>query len=136
MLFWNLHKYFTVFQQKITFIAEIFSKILSPRNVVTWMPQWSCFRTTFGSQGVKWSETLLKSSRQHFLADFPLISNKLSCVSCLLVGSEILGPLFDMLAADHKYSCHNWEKFLQVKKQVSLKVKRFSASFIAFLKYI
>ena len=88
------------------------------------MPESSCFRTPFGSEGAKQSETLLKSGRQHFFPNFPLISNKLSCVSCLLIRSAIVGPLFDMLTADHKYSCNNWEKFLQeVQQQLSSKVK-------------
>ena len=42
-------------------------------------------RTPFGNQPVKGPKTLLKSGQQHFYTNIPLISNKLSCASCLLV---------------------------------------------------
>ena len=117
-------------------IAERFSKLLTPKTVVTWMPESFYFRRPFGSQRVKWSETLLKSARKHFYDNFLLISNKLSCVSCLLVGSEILVPFCNMLTADHRYSCHNWEKFPQKgQPQLSWKPRTFFRSFIAFLKF-
>ena len=64
-------------------------------------------RRMFGNQQVKVSKTLLKSARQHFDVKVPLTSSKVSCVSCLLVGSEILGRLFNTLTADHVYSCDN-----------------------------
>ena len=128
-------KILSIPKNKITFIASIFPKLLIQKNVVIWLPESSCFRTRFRSQHVKRSETLLKSSRQHFYTNFPLISNKLSCVSCLLVGSEMLGSSFNTLMSDHMYSCHNWEKFPEkVPKQLSSKPKPFSATFIAFLK--
>ena len=100
--FWNLHEILSVLKTKIVFIAQIFSKLLSVKNVVTWMPEWFHLRTPFGGQGVKWPRILLKSTQQHFYASFPLISNKLSSVSCLLVGSEILGTFFDMLTPERK----------------------------------
>ena len=59
------------------------------------------FQKTLWSQPVKWPKTVLKCAWLHFYANFPLISNKVTCVSCLLVGSEILGPSFNMLMADH-----------------------------------
>ena len=111
--FWNLHKILSVLKKKITFIAQIFMKLLSPENVVSRIRESSCFRTPFGSQRVKWSETLLKSALRHFYGNFPLISTKLSCVLCLLVGSEILGPFSDMLTANQRCSFQNWEKFPQ-----------------------
>ena len=133
--FWNLRKILSILKNKITFIASIFPKLLIPKNVVTWMPESSCFITSFRSQSVKASQTLLKSARQHFYANFPLISNKLNCVSCILVGSEIIGPFFNTLTADHTYSYHNWEKFTQqVQTQLSSKPKIFSGSVIEFLK--
>ena len=104
--------------------------------MVTWMSESFCFRRPFGSQRVKWSETFLKSARSHFYANSLLISNKLSCVSCVLVASEILRPFSNMLTADHKYSCHNWEKFpQQVQLQLSPQRKTFFGSFIGFLKF-
>ena len=132
--FSNLHKILSIFKKKNTFIASIFPKLLIAKNVVTWMPE-SCFRTPFRIQRLKGSQTLLKSARQRFYPNFPLISNKFSCLSYLLIGSEILEPFVNTLMADHMYSCHNWKKSLQqVQTQLSSKGKTFSGAFIAFLK--
>ena len=68
-----------------------------PKYVVTWMPEISCFRTPFGSNRVKGSQTLLKSTRQHFYANFSFMSDKVRCVSCLLVGSKMWGASFNAL---------------------------------------
>ena len=107
------------------------------KNVVTWMPESSCFRTPFGRERVNGSQALLKSKQQHFVDNFPLISNKLSCEACILVGSEILADFFNTLTADHMYSCHIWEKFLQeVQRLLSSKTDIFSEYFIAFLRGI
>ena len=111
--FWNLDKILIVFKKKIIVIAQIFWKLLIPKNVVPWLPERCCVGTPIGSRHVKWSETLLQSLRHHFYANFRLISNRLSCVGCLLVTYESLGLFSNMLTADHKYSCHNWQKFPQ-----------------------
>ena len=59
----------------------------------------------------------------------------MSCVSCLLDGSEILGPLFNTLTADHMYSCQNWQEVTQqTQRELSSKPSTFSWSFIAFSK--
>ena len=93
-------------------------------------------QNTLGNQSVKGSKTLLKSARELFYANVPLISNKLSCVSCLLVGSEILKPLFTTLMADDMYCCCNWQKIQQqVQSQVSPKPSTSSPSFIPFSKF-
>ena len=121
------------FKKKIIFIAEVFWKLLTPKNVVTWIDESSCFRTPFGSQVFNGSETLLKSKRQHLYANFPLISYKCNCQTCLLEASEILGLFFNTLTSDHMYSCYIWEKFLQqLQTQLSSKPKTFSQIFIAF----
>ena len=122
--------------KKITLIAQTISKLLGPKNAVTWMLKRSCVRTPFGGEGVKKSETLLKSARQQVYANFQLISKKLNCVCCFFVRWKILGPFSNIGTADHKYSCHNWEKFpQQVQPQVSSKGKTSSGNFIAFLKF-
>ena len=77
------------------------------------MPKSSCFRTPFQSQRVNESQTLLKSARQHFHPNFPLIQEKVSWKTCVLVRSEILGVVDNTLMADHMYSRHNWKELLQ-----------------------
>ena len=133
--FWKSTENFQHFQKKIIFRALTYPKLLLPKNVVTWMLLNSCFRTPFGNQPVKGSKTLLKFARQQFYANVPLISNKLSCVSCLLVGSEMLGHFFETLTADHMYSCDNWQKLpQQIQGQLSSKPSTSSQSFIKFSK--
>ena len=140
---WNFYWSFEIYKKNLsvlnkrtTFIALIFWKLLSWKNVVTSIPERCWFRTPIGSQRVKWPERILKCARHQFYANFPLISNSLSCVSWLLVGSETLGQFSKMLTADHKYSCHNWGKFLQqLQPELSSKAETFFGSFIAFLKF-
>ena len=94
-----------------------------------------CLGTSFANQRVKKSKTLLNFAQQHFYANLPLISKILTCVWCLLVGSRILGPLFNRLTDDHMFSSHNWQKLQQqVQMELSSKPSTFSSKFIAFLK--
>ena len=72
---------FEHFEKKITFIAYIFPKLLIRKYVVTRMLESSNYRRRLGNQRVKRSKTLVKSARQHFYANIPLLSNKLSCAS-------------------------------------------------------
>ena len=78
----------SVLEKKITFIISIFLELLILENVVTWIRESSSFRKLFGIKRVKGSQTLLKSARQVFYFIFPFTSKKVTCVSCLLVGSE------------------------------------------------
>ena len=98
------------------------------------MPESSCFRTPFPSQSVHRSQKLLKSERQHFYPNSPLIQHILSYKRSLLVRSEILGLFGNTLAPDHMYSRRNSEKFpQQVKTPLSEKRKTVPAICIAFL---
>ena len=81
--FWNLNKILSILKRKMIFITLIFPELLIPKNVVTWMQESCCFRTPFGSKRVKGSQTLLKSARYHFCANFPFMSNKVRNASCL-----------------------------------------------------
>ena len=133
--FLNLYKILGIFKKNITFITLIFSELLIPKNVVAWIPESCSLRTPFGGKQVKGSQTPPKTARQHFYANFSFMSNNVRCVSCFLVGSEMWGPSFNRLTADHTYSCHSREKFLQqLPTQLSSKPKRFSGSFNAFFK--
>ena len=71
------------------------------------MPKSSCFRTTFGNQSVHGSQTLTRSARQHFYPKFPLIQDKLSEKTSLLVRSKILRLFGKTVTADYMYYRHN-----------------------------
>ena len=132
--FWNVHKIMEILKTKMILITLIFLELLIPKNVVTWMPESSCFRTPFGNKRVKGSQTLLKSALEHFYGNFSFMSQKVRCVWCPLVGSKMWGASFNTLTADHLYSCHNREKFSQqVPTRLSSKLKTFPGTFIEFL---
>ena len=77
------------------------------------MRESSCFARPLQSQGIRESQTLLKSTRQHFYHKFPLIQDKLNWETFLSVRSEILGVFRNTLTADYMCSCHNWEEIIQ-----------------------
>ena len=96
----------------------------------------SCFKTTFDSQRVSVSKTLLKSAQQF---SYPIVafSDKLRLeTSFFLVKFEILGLFVNKLTTDDKYSRHNRNNFRQsIQMQLSKKAKTFFQFFIAFLKF-
>ena len=71
--FWILHKIFRIPKKKISLVARIFWKLLTPKNAVTWMPESSRFRTPFVNQRDHRSQTLTKCAWLHFYPSFPLI---------------------------------------------------------------
>ena len=98
------------------------------------MPECSCFRTPFGSQGVHGSQRQLKSVCQDDYPNFSLIIEKLSYKTSLFVRCEILRMFGTTLPADHIDSRDNIGKFPQhVKTALSQKRKIFFPIFIAFL---
>ena len=69
---------FAHFQKNFSFIAWIIEKLLTPKNVVPWIPENSSFGTLFGSQIVDWCQRPLKSVWQHLYPNFPLIQDRLT----------------------------------------------------------
>ena len=68
------------------------------------MPQTPLVRTVMDSQDVKAYETLLKSARQSFSPVFWKFSNKICSKNYVLVVSEILWLVLNILTPDDKYS--------------------------------
>ena len=85
------------------------------------MPESSCFRRPFVSQGLDGSRTLLKPALQHFHRNFPLIYKKLSLKKSVLVRSKVLGLFGNILTANHMYSRHIWENSPNSHKRYYLK---------------
>ena len=77
------------------------------------MPEGYCSKTPFGRKRVHGSQTLMESARQHFYFNFPLLLDKLSWRTSLLMRSEILLLFVNTLTVDHIFSPQNWEKFPQ-----------------------
>ena len=106
--FCNLLKMQCILRKKMSFILSIFQKIVTPRNMVTWMPASSSLRTPFVSQHVLGWQTLLISARHNFHSNFPLSQDKLNHKTSLSLRCEILA-----LFGNTMCSCHYWEKLLQ-----------------------
>ena len=56
---------FEHFQQNITLIADVFSKLQSPKRVIRQMSEKSRFRGPFQNQYRKQAQTLFQSGRRH-----------------------------------------------------------------------
>ena len=98
---WNLHKILSIVKKMISFIAQLFWKLHSPKIMVPWKFNSSGFRTPFGNQSVNGFQTLLKPAREHFLPNFVLMPEKFSPKKFLLIRSLILRHGFNTLTNYH-----------------------------------
>ena len=57
--FRNVHEILNICKQKMTFIADLFPKLRTPKNVVRYIFKKSCFKGTFDWQHGKRVQTLL-----------------------------------------------------------------------------
>ena len=65
MDFRNVHEILNICKKKMTFIADLFPKLRTPKNVVRYMSKKSCFKGPFDWQHGKRVQTLLLSEPQH-----------------------------------------------------------------------
>ena len=65
MYFRNLHEIFNICKKTMTFIADLFAKLRTPKNVVRYMYKKSRFKGPFAKQHGKRVQTLLRSESQH-----------------------------------------------------------------------
>ena len=61
----NLHEILNIFKKKMTFIADLFPKLRTPKDVVRYLSKKSRFKGTFARQHGKRVQTLLRSEPQH-----------------------------------------------------------------------
>ena len=62
--FRNLHEILNICKKKMSFIADLFAKLRTPKNVVRYMSKKSCFKGPFNRQHGKRVQTLLQSGSQ------------------------------------------------------------------------
>ena len=91
----------------MTFIADVFPKLPTPKDVVREVSKKSRFRTPFDKLHGKRSQTLLKSEDQALNHIYWSMLGELSRKKSLLVICKILGLFVNTLAADDKYSFVN-----------------------------
>ena len=110
----------------MSFLAQLFPKLLFRKEVATETSRRSCFKTRFGNVRVNGFQTPLKVARHHYYPFLQWISEKLSWKKTALLWSKILRLFANTLTADDKYSCRNMQKFLQqLQKLLSEKQKTF-----------
>ena len=63
--FRNLHEILNIFKKKMTFIADLFPKLRTPKHVVRYLSKKSRFKGLFDRQHGKRVQTLLRSEPQH-----------------------------------------------------------------------
>ena len=61
----NLHEILNIFKKKMTFIAHLFPKLRTPKDVVRYLSEKSRFKGTFDRQHGKRVQKLLQSEPQH-----------------------------------------------------------------------
>ena len=93
------------------------------------------FMQRFGRQHVNGSQTLLRSARNQFHTNLPLIWETRSRKRLVFVRSKFLGHFVNTLTADYHYFRYNRENLWgQVLMQISRKLKTFFGFSIPFLK--
>ena len=121
------------FDETISVIAQVFLKLLVPKDVLTSIHKRSCFWKPFGSERVNKSLKLLKFPEKFF---YPTSSSFLAILSkkkLVSVRSEILGLLVNTLTANYEYSRSNRENLpLPIQMQLSEKPKTFLESTLNF----
>ena len=65
MHFRNLHEILNIFKKKMTFIADLFPKLRTPKDVVGYLSKKSRFKGPFDWQHGKRVQTLLRSETQY-----------------------------------------------------------------------
>ena len=116
-------------------LAQLYPKLLFPKEVATETSRRSWFRTAFGNQRVNGFQTPLKVARHHYYPFFAWISGKLSWKKSALDWSKMLRLFANTFTADDKYSYGNMQNFRQqLQTPLSQKPKTFSGFFIHFLK--
>ena len=83
--FWKVHEILDILQKSTSLMAQMVWILLTSKNVLPWISKRSCFRRPFESQIVRTSQTLLKSARNCFYPNFPLIEDKLSWKTSLSI---------------------------------------------------
>ena len=107
---WNLHQILNVFKKKIV-IAQVFPKLQTVKNMVRPFSKKRAFRTSFDSQHVKGSQTLLKSAWDYFYHIFPSLSREMIWKIFPLLKFEIIGVFVNTLTADYMYPVQDFENF-------------------------
>ena len=115
---WSLHQLLNIFLKKKIVAAIAFPKLQTVKDLVRQLSKNRCFRTSFDSQHVKRSQTIVKSAWEHFYHIFPSLWQEMIRKISALSKFEILGAFVNTLTADDKYAfpdCENLGFPIQVQ---------------------
>ena len=121
------------FKKKMSVRAQVFLKLLTPRDVVVWMHNRACFLKAYCSQRVNEFQKLLQYGEKSFYPTFSSFWAKLSYKRLFLIRPEIWGLLDNTLTANCEYYRINRENLqLPNKAKLSKKPSIFCCIFVAF----
>ena len=121
---------FEHFETKMIFIANVFPKLETVKDMVRLKLGQPCFREPFDREHVKGSETLMKSAWPHFYHTFCSLLARYTGENFLLGIFSPIG-LFVKISSDHKYSLRNSENLPEtIQMQLSNILKTFSQHFV------
>ena len=97
---------FEIFSKKKKIVmAIVFLKLQKVKNLVRTLSKKRCFRTSFQSQHVKISQTLMKAAGAHFYYIFSSFWEEMIWEMSPLFKFEVIEMFFNTLtAADYKYA--------------------------------
>ena len=135
LLLSNIHQIYNLSKKKVSLLVSVFPKLLTQKEVVTWMSKTPRSRTPFRNQRVHEIQTLSKPAGNHDYPIVPWIWDKLSWKMCRLVRFEILELFVNTLTTDDKYSSRNIQNLTQqLQTTMSQKQKTFYRIFITYPK--
>ena len=107
LFFWSIYGIFMRFQtfskKKKIVIANVFRKLQTVKGLVGAFSKKAHFRSSFQSQYVKWSQTVLKLAWGQFHQIFLSLWEKIIWKISPLLKFEILGVFVNTLTVDDKY---------------------------------
>ena len=97
---WNLHKILNIFKGKKVVIANVFMNIQTLKYLVAPLSKKRRFRTSFDSQHLKGSQTLVKCPWENFYHMFWTLWGEMIRKISPLLKFEIIGVFLTSLAVD------------------------------------
>ena len=122
-VFWNFHEILKIILKKIIVIANIFPKLETVKNLVRPLSKKHRFRTSFHTQYVKGSQTLVKSGWEHFYQIFSSFWEEIIWKKSPFLKFEILVVFVNTWTADDKYTGRCCENLLFLIQRISYKQK-------------
>ena len=107
--FFNFQQILNISKKDKIVIANVLPILQTVKDLVRPLSKKRRFRTSFDSENVKGSLTLVKSTWEHFHHIFSSLWGDMSWKVCLFVEFEILGVFVSTLTADHKYAVWDCE---------------------------